>query len=380
MTTGTSGDWARMFINGIEATADIQASLYNLNIEANPAPHENAGVHSFSPGARNDNLSFNNVYRYHKYNGKSLHELLSTVNDGATDVEFVISEARGFQKSPVAGDLGYMYDGTLHRYDPVINPTGSMTADVAFAPRGKRSPEFPRVMHLQSTGKDSFTGSVVDMGAIAVNIDKGAVAHLHVFTPTGVAASGTVTVGTNPTATDTAVIGGVTFTFVASLTGVAGQVLIGATALDSARNLYDAAILGDGNGSTYVSNGGAPTTCRYSPPTSAGVITATYKLTGTAGNSFTLAKTGSAITVSGATLSGGTAGDTFTLKLQSATSSGGSYTDRITFSANGTVALAERQEIAIGTVLDRYWRLSAVASAGNHDLGVACFLGLFHNV
>jgi hypothetical protein len=44
----------------------------------------------------------------------------------------------------------------------------------------------------------------------------------------GVAAQGTLTMDTNPTAADTMVLEGVTFTFVAALTGAANEILIGA--------------------------------------------------------------------------------------------------------------------------------------------------------
>jgi len=112
-------------------------------------------------------------------------------------------------------------------------------------------------------------------------------------TGAGTAATGSITLTTNPANNDTVVIGGTTVTFVtAAPTG--NQVLIGTTAANTAANLQ-AFLLA----STDVNIVKA----RYS--TTNGVTTVTYASVGTAGNAFTLAKTGTNINVSGATLSGG---------------------------------------------------------------------------
>lgn len=113
----------------------------------------------------------------------------------------------------------------------------------------------------------------------------------------GVKATGTITLSTNPTASDTVVVNGVTFTFVASVTGN-NQVLIGASAgatRDTLLGVLQASANPLVNAAQFASS-------------STNAITVTYKTSGTAGNAYTLAKTGSAVTVSGATLSGGTAG------------------------------------------------------------------------
>jgi hypothetical protein len=70
------------------------------------------------------------------------------------------------------------------------------------------------------------------------------------------------------------------------------------------------------------------------------------------------------LAVSGATLSGGSNGTAVTFKVQTATSSGGSYTDRTTFTLDGTVRGAERQEVAVGTTLDRYVKVTTSGSSG----------------
>lgn len=121
--------------------------------------------------------------------------------------------------------------------------------------------------------------------------------------PPGAFATGTVALSGNPTAADTVTLGSTTYTFVSALTG-ANDVLIGATAADTAANLAAAINGGAGVGTVY----GVGTV--LNPDASATVATATVtakaRTAGTAGNSIALAKTGTNITVSGATLTGGT--------------------------------------------------------------------------
>lgn len=111
----------------------------------------------------------------------------------------------------------------------------------------------------------------------------------------GTKASGTITVSTNPVANDTIVVNGVTFTFKASATTPL-DIAIGAAANNTATNI--AAVL------TAYSDPRV-SIAKYSVATN--VVTVTYEEYGTGGNAFTLAKTGTGITVSGATLSGGVA-------------------------------------------------------------------------
>jgi hypothetical protein len=113
----------------------------------------------------------------------------------------------------------------------------------------------------------------------------------------GVKATGSITLTTNPTASDTVVVNGVTFTFVSAVTA-ANHILIGSTAADTRATLLTAL---QGSSNPLVN------AAVYTSLSTAGV-TVTYKSSGIAGNAFTLAKTGSAVTVSGATLASGTAG------------------------------------------------------------------------
>mgnify|MGYP000985312251 CR=1 FL=1 len=94
-------------------------------------------------------------------------------------------------------------------------------------------------------------------------------------------------------APDTLTINGTAFTFVSALT-TGNQILVGPTAEATAANIKSVL-------SASVISGVAEAT--YS--VAANIVTVTYKTAGTAGNSFTLAETSSAITISGGTLSGG---------------------------------------------------------------------------
>jgi hypothetical protein len=112
----------------------------------------------------------------------------------------------------------------------------------------------------------------------------------------GTVASGTVTYSAVPVANDTVVLNGHTFTFVTAAPGL-DQVLIGGTAAATLQNLL-----------TVIQQSSDPNV-------QAGIYTATatalniaYFQSGLAGNSFTLAKTGTTGTTSGATLTGGLAG------------------------------------------------------------------------
>ena len=119
----------------------------------------------------------------------------------------------------------------------------------------------------------------------------------------GTAATGTITITTQPTTGDTITVNGATVTFKTALTGAANEVLIGAAAANTATNL--AAAL---NSSTD------PLIAAATYTVAAAVVTVTYgsqllggSFKGVEGNAFTLA-TGTAaakVTMSGATLTGG---------------------------------------------------------------------------
>jgi hypothetical protein len=119
----------------------------------------------------------------------------------------------------------------------------------------------------------------------------------------GAVATGTITVATNPTNNETVIVNGVTFTFKTSAAG-ANEVTIGANAAGTAANLAAA---------LSASLEPAVAAAQYS--VSGAVVTVTFgaKVFGTGGvktaegNDFTIATgtAGSKVTVSGATLTGG---------------------------------------------------------------------------
>lgn len=109
----------------------------------------------------------------------------------------------------------------------------------------------------------------------------------------GIAAIGAVTFTTNPAVNDTLILNGVTLTFVAS--GATGpQILIGATAQSTAANLQQ-----------YLNTAVQAGLILATYSTSLGVTTVTYTTVGVAGNAYTMVRTGTALSLSGATLSGG---------------------------------------------------------------------------
>lgn len=116
------------------------------------------------------------------------------------------------------------------------------------------------------------------------------------------AASGTVTFSANPAAADTLTIGGTAITFVAS--GATGnQVNIGATLAVTVTNLLTLLLASiDVNllKFTYIIN-----VNQNAITVSANQVLNTGAFAGSAGNSLTLAKSSTAITISGATLAGG---------------------------------------------------------------------------
>lgn len=110
----------------------------------------------------------------------------------------------------------------------------------------------------------------------------------------GAAASGTVTMSANPAANDTLTVNGTAITFVAS-SPVGNQVVIGANQAITYASLLaflQQSLDSNIDQATYAS-------------TSSTVISVTAKVAGTDGNTFTLAKSSTALAVSGADLSGG---------------------------------------------------------------------------
>lgn len=122
----------------------------------------------------------------------------------------------------------------------------------------------------------------------------------------GTVATGTITVTTNPVGGETITVNGATVTFVTALTGAADQVLIGAAAANTATNL--AAALNASETPAIASASYTAATTAVTVTYGSSLVYGTAGKKSTEGNAFTLV-TGTAaakITMSGATLAGGT--------------------------------------------------------------------------
>lgn len=156
----------------------------------------------------------------------------------------------------------------------------------------------------------------------------------------GTKATGTVTFADVGDPNDTVVIGGQTYTLKTVLAG-ANDVLIGGTLAATASNLNAAINAGVGAGTVY--GNGTVANASVSSTVAAGVVTLTALAAGTAGNAITLTKTGTDITVSGATLSGG------------ASSGGTPFAEGVDYLINfdtGALEILETGAITTGTDLE----------------------------
>ena len=183
------------------------------------------------------------------------------------------------------------------------------------------------------------------IGFLCVRVTDGTdVAAITTVATGGLNASGTATFSANPAVNDTLTIGGTTVTFTA--------VLIGSTLTQTLATLLD--ILSHSTDANLSAN-------TYSVAGS--VLTITSKTAGTGGNATTLAKVSTAITLSGATLAGGSAsggnGITLTAKYT------GSLGNQITFNiVNGTAINSYMAIIAFpGLTPEQFNNISGAGNA-----------------
>jgi len=365
----TKGDWAKAFINGQDLTADMMNINYQHLFTANPVAAQNVGANQFAVGAFAPKLALSGYRKGAQGNVQTAHNLLAQAAGanvgGAVDLEFIISIMLGNNASPVAGDMAIMMDASLLNYDaPAMTPAGLLMFNAAFSGRGKRAPLANIMIDQPPTLTGTITSVPFDRGAAAAaGTLLGGVAQLQSIAPSALYAVGTVQITPAiPTDGDTVVVNGQTFTFKTALTPTAGQVLIGATPAAAALNLYQA-MIGSivGRGTAYAT-GTVPVptaSILISKPSLTNVITLTAAVPGVAGNALTLTKTGTNTVVSGATLTGGTAGDSYAITVASATTSGGSYTTHLTFVSTLQAQGAERLEIPIGTLINRWIKITA---------------------
>lgn len=154
-----------------------------------------------------------------------------------------------------------------------------------------------------------------------------------------VAASGTLTFGGQPTAADTITINGIAITFVAS-GAVGSQVNIGGNAAGTAQAL--ATYINAHSDTLHVTSSGA-----------SNVLTLTHITPGTAGNALTIAKSGAQPALSGATLTGGSAGSVTALTSAdwSVELDTGRFTVSDTIAPESVVAVTYATSVAAGTTV-----------------------------
>jgi hypothetical protein len=378
----TRGDWAQVFANGLDLTGQLTNLTHVHAVKANPTQPFNVGVEQFAVGPYMPSTNVNGFRMGPQSLNPSAHNLMAAAHvGGATDIDYVISALMGMNTTPAAGDPCALLLGTLLKYDAPNQPGDQLKFQARFGPRGKRSP-LGNVLLYSAGIAGTVTGPVFDRGpAAAAGTVLGAVFHFHVLNPTGARASGSNTVNALPVDNDlfTDTIGGVPYVYTFKNTPSApGHVKIGATAFECAKNLF-AAMVGSitGSGPAYFpGTTKLPSTVVVTYPTIAGVITITAVATGTAANAWTLAKTGTNLAVSGPNFSGGANGDSFTFTVGTATSSGGSYTTVATSTLNGTSQGADRIEVPIGVLLNRYVKPIAT-TAGNTSTPTYAITGGF---
>lgn len=180
----------------------------------------------------------------------------------------------------------------------------------SFATQSYGGPAEPRYGEGVPTTTDQVVAANADLNLPIYSVVSviGGVLSLAVLGASTGFATGTITLSVAvPTAGETVVVGGQTYTFRAAPTPpavlLANEVLIGANINASAANLAAAINAGAGAGTVY----GAGTVANASVQASvaAAVVTVTALVAGSEGNAITLTETGANIAVSGATLSGG---------------------------------------------------------------------------
>jgi flagellin len=168
---------------------------------------------------------------------------------------------------------------------------------------------------LSSTGL-SLGGAVAATGTLTQAAGSAAVAASDTLTggafTASAVATGTLTATGAPVATNTATVNGQTYTFVASLSGAANEVLVGGTEALSLSNLA-AAINATSGGAGVAYGTGTVANTAVTATSTATTVVVTAKVNGTAGNGVTTTAAGGTFTFGAASTAGGTAGSTVTV-------------------------------------------------------------------
>lgn len=386
-------DFLRVFSNGYDLTNDTQdVDIQHLFGSTGPTP-QNVGIEEYGVGLFDPRFNLAGL-RKSGQGVLTAYNLFTNQQSGGLGLnyatEHVVSVMIGNGQYPGAvGDPAYMFDGSV--FDFPDNPALAdlFKFNVPMMPRGKRGlggkvlGAWGNSPNEAAPATGTLTGGILDRGSHAASgTSKGGVLHLQVLQPSGAQAAGTVTLTTNPSDGDTCSVNGTTYRFKTTI-AQANDVALGATSAATALNFFQAligSVTGAGTGGSAAYYTGTtpvpPGTITVSKPSS-NVVNFTAVAYGTAGNAYTLAKTGANITVSGATFSGGAAGDSYTVTVASSTTSGGAYTTFLTFTSTLQALGAERQEIAVGTLINRYVKVTA-STGGSTNKPIFNVIGGFY--
>lgn len=369
-SSGVSAIHNSFYINGVNVDEDFNAFDYEQGYSPRGTIHNGIGAHQFNVGIRMPKLKLTGYRKSYADSQQSAWEQMRVQNaTAATDVEYDVALELGNNAAPAVGDRAIFYPGKL----AAAVGAGDVKPDDIYA----WSPSFSGVGKAPMTcdivsmyiGPGDQTSAAFDSNPNAYTLPiKGAVCGVEIIQPTGTKASGTISATGTISDGDLFTLGGVTYTFKTSLSPTAGQILIGSSYLVAMQNLYAALTGGYGAGTLYATGTAVLAaylagTVNLTPPGTTGIITITYRASGTAGNAYTLAFTGTNLAKSGTTLASGVAGETAAMTFTSATSSGGSYTTFGTFLSDGTVQKGEWLEIVPGTTINRYLKVGVDMSS-----------------
>lgn len=375
------GNFAVAYINGIEVEGDLSGLTIAHVFAQKAIPIQNTGIEQFTPGKFSPTITMKG-WRKRNAGVVSVHDLLSpnTVIGNGNDTDFIITLLLGQDASPVVGDPAYGLTAGLMSYQTSPGGDDPLDFTASFRGRGKRTPLRSNVIYNGTpAAAGTFSSAVFDRGAAAASgTTKGLVAYLQCFAGTGTAATGTITFNGNPADADTVTINSVVYRFKTS-PAQANDIQIGASAAATQANLLYCLLGSISQSGTAFFAGSTALASTIRVTSASNVLTLTAATKGTAGNAYTLAKSSTNLAVSGAgTLTGGAAGDSFTVTVQTATTSGGSYTTRGTFTMTCQTETAERIEVALGTTTDEFVKFVFTTVGSTNKPGVCAIVGDFY--
>ena len=270
-------------------------------------------------------------------------------------------------------------DGSLAQVTTLLNraitlATESATGTVSDTQRVALDAEFTAIKaeidrigsNTTFNGTSVFTASSTNVylsdstsgGASTISVTTGALSSLGIGL--GANASNILSAIANPTATKAVTIGAKTYTFVASLTGAANEVLVGANTSATLSNLAAAVNGGPGAGVAY----GTGTVANADATAVAGASTVTFtaKVSGTGGNSIVTTTTDANMGFSGGgTMTGGSgsAGLTTAAAAQAALTAINAAIQSVAGTRGNIGAAVNRLQNAVGVIQNQSQNLSS---------------------